>query len=124
MNSIDYYKTFYMAKSVSTTTGNEVFFHDFNFSLYLRFADQDRDGIIDIEEFSQLWQLIKIQGYKIVNVENKDAWTYWIDLIVPTWFHLPGFKSWSSQCFQKGCVKIVFIDIRTVSTSHTDNAFM
>ena len=76
MNSIDYYKTFYMAKIVSTTTGNEVFFHHFNFSLYLRFADQDRDGIIDIEEFSQLWQLIKIQGYKIVNVENKDAWTY------------------------------------------------
>ena len=49
--------------------------HNFNFSLYLRFADQDRDGIIDIEEFSQLWQLIKMQGYKIVNVENKDAWT-------------------------------------------------
>ena len=42
---------------------------------YHRFADQDRDGMIDIEEFSQLWQLIKMQGYKIVNVENKDAWT-------------------------------------------------
>ena len=62
-----------MMKIVSTTTGNEVYSQLYFFLLYHRFADQDRDGKIDIQEFSQLWQLIKMQGYKIVNVENKDA---------------------------------------------------
>ena len=34
-----------------------------------RFADQDRDGIIDINEFSELWKLIGRQGYRISNYQ-------------------------------------------------------